>query len=164
MCRILMARARSAFDARPHIQALAAIARDSKEYQGHGWGFAWLEGGQWRMYHDIRPVWEDDLDEFPHTTSLIVHARSAFRDEGIVVENNMPFGDERVAFAFNGELRGVRIKAEAPLSEMFGYIGDLRTITSGRGIFSMEFAHYAPCPSSVADKIIAEVRESREAA
>jgi len=41
---------------------------------------------------------------------------------------------------------GVRVKADAPLSEMFGYIGDLRTMTSGRGQFSMEFSHYAPCP------------------
>ncbi|MCP4993215.1 MAG: elongation factor G, partial [Gammaproteobacteria bacterium] len=39
---------------------------------------------------------------------------------------------------------GVRIKAEAPLAEMFGYIGDLRTMTSGRGQFSMEVSHYMP--------------------
>jgi len=41
---------------------------------------------------------------------------------------------------------GVRIKAEVPLAEMFGYIGTLRTMTSGRGQFSMEFSHYLPCP------------------
>ncbi|MDB2385935.1 elongation factor G [Shewanella sp.] len=58
---------------------------------------------------------------------------------------------------------GVRIKADVPLSEMFGYIGSLRTMTSGRGQFSMEFAHYAPCPNSVAEKVIAEVK-AREAA
>ncbi len=57
---------------------------------------------------------------------------------------------------------GVRIKAECPLSEMFGYIGDLRTMTSGRGQFSMEFAHYSPCPKNVADDVIKEVEE-REA-
>ena len=45
---------------------------------------------------------------------------------------------------------GVRIKAESPLSEMFGYIGALRTITSGRGQYSMEFLHYMPCPKNVA--------------
>jgi elongation factor G len=49
---------------------------------------------------------------------------------------------------------GVRIKAEAPLSEMFGYIGDLRTMTSGRGQFSMEFSHYMACPKNVADEVI----------
>ncbi|MGY0614177.1 elongation factor G [Vibrio sp. FJH11] len=54
---------------------------------------------------------------------------------------------------------GVRIKADVPLSEMFGYIGTLRTMTSGRGQFSMEFAHYAPCPSNVADQVIADVKE-----
>lgn len=51
---------------------------------------------------------------------------------------------------------GVRIKAQAPLSEMFGYIGDLRTMTSGRGQFSMEFDHYSPCPKNISDKVIAE--------
>lgn len=54
---------------------------------------------------------------------------------------------------------GVRIKAEAPLSEMFGYIGDLRTMTSGRGQFSMEFSHYAPCPKNVAEEVIKETKE-----
>ncbi len=54
---------------------------------------------------------------------------------------------------------GVRIKAFAPLSEMFGYIGSLRTMTSGRGQFSMEFDHYAPCPNNVAEEVIKEVKE-----
>ena len=58
---------------------------------------------------------------------------------------------------------GVRIKADAPLAEMFGYIGDLRTMTSGRGQFSMEFSHYSACPNSVAEEVIKEVKE-REAA
>ena len=58
---------------------------------------------------------------------------------------------------------GVRIKAECPLSEMFGYIGSLRTMTSGRGQFSMEFLHYMPCPKNVADAVITETKE-REAA
>jgi len=54
---------------------------------------------------------------------------------------------------------GVRIKAQCPLSEMFGYIGDLRTMTSGRGQFSMEFEHYSPCPKNVADEVIKETEE-----
>ena len=58
---------------------------------------------------------------------------------------------------------GVRVKAEAPLSEMFGYIGDLRTMTSGRGQFSMEFDHYAPCPKNVADEVIKETKERNAA-
>jgi elongation factor G len=59
---------------------------------------------------------------------------------------------------------GTRIKAQAPLSEMFGYIGDLRTMTSGRGQFSMEFSHYAPCPKNIADEVIKEVKERELAA
>ena len=54
---------------------------------------------------------------------------------------------------------GVRVKADVPLAEMFGYIGHLRTMTSGRGQFSMEFSHYAPCPQNVADEVIAAVKE-----
>ena len=58
---------------------------------------------------------------------------------------------------------GVRIKADVPLAEMFGYIGSLRTMTSGRGQFSMEFSHYMSCPKTVADEVIAATKE-REAA
>jgi elongation factor G len=53
---------------------------------------------------------------------------------------------------------GVRIKADVPLSEMFGYIGHLRTMTSGRGQFSMEFSHYSACPTNVAETVIADVK------
>jgi len=58
---------------------------------------------------------------------------------------------------------GVRIKADVPLSEMFGYIGDLRTMTSGRGQFSMEFSHYLPCPKNVAEVVIKEAEERKKA-
>ncbi len=54
---------------------------------------------------------------------------------------------------------GTRVKADVPLSEMFGYIGDLRTMTSGRGQFSMEFSHYLPCPKNVAEEVIKEAKE-----
>ena len=58
---------------------------------------------------------------------------------------------------------GVRIKADVPLAEMFGYIGSLRTMTSGRGQFSMEFSHYLPCPQSVADAVVEAEKERQEA-
>ncbi|MEP3349784.1 MAG: elongation factor G [Marinomonas sp.] len=57
---------------------------------------------------------------------------------------------------------GVRIKADVPLSEMFGYISSLRTMTSGRGQFSMEFSHYLPCPANVAETVIAAQKEKKE--
>lgn len=58
---------------------------------------------------------------------------------------------------------GVRVKGEVPLSDMFGYIGDLRTMTSGRGQYVMEFSRYSPCPKNVAEKVIEEARKAREA-
>ncbi|WP_412756839.1 elongation factor G [Legionella bozemanae] len=58
---------------------------------------------------------------------------------------------------------GVRIKADVPLSEMFGYISTLRTLTSGRGQFSMEFSHYAACPNNVAEAVIAKEKEKKKA-
>jgi elongation factor G len=56
---------------------------------------------------------------------------------------------------------GVRVKADAPLGEMFGYIGHLRTLTSGRGQFSMEFSHYSPCPQNISDEVIKEAQERK---
>ncbi len=57
---------------------------------------------------------------------------------------------------------GVRVKADAPLSAMFGYIGDLRTMTSGRGQFSMEFSHYSACPRNISEEIIAKALAEKE--
>lgn len=48
------------------------------------------------------------------------------------------------------------IDAEVPLSEMFGYATDLRSLTSGRGTFNMEFSHYAEVPKNIAETIIGD--------
>lgn len=58
---------------------------------------------------------------------------------------------------------GARVKASVPLGEMFGYIGDLRTMTSGRGQFSMEFECYQPCPNNISDMVIKEAAERKAA-
>ncbi len=58
-------------------------------------------------------------------------------------------------------ITGVRVKADVPLAEMFGYIGTLRTMTSGRGQFSMEFSHYLPCPNNVSEEVIALEKEKK---
>jgi len=50
------------------------------------------------------------------------------------------------------------VRALVPLSEMFGYVGDLRSKTSGQASYSMEFDSYGECPKSVADEIIAKGR------
>jgi elongation factor G len=52
----------------------------------------------------------------------------------------------------------VSIAAEVPLSEMFGYVTQLRTITSGRATSSMEFAHYSEAPSGVSKEIIEKAK------
>ena len=59
---------------------------------------------------------------------------------------------------------GVRVKANVPLADMFGYISTLRTMTSGRGQFSMEFSHYNACPNNVAEAVIAKEKAKKEAA
>jgi glutamine amidotransferase len=103
MCRILYARAEADFAISELLAPFAELSRHSSEFQGHGWGCAWREGGSWRHYHDIRPIWEDDLSQF---------------------ENNMPFSDGESVFIFNGELRGVRIRSEGRIGaeKIYNYI------------------------------------------
>jgi elongation factor G len=50
------------------------------------------------------------------------------------------------------------IKAEVPLSEMFGYVTSLRTLSSGRATSTMEFSHYAETPSNISDGVISEIQ------
>jgi elongation factor G len=54
------------------------------------------------------------------------------------------------------------IKAKVPLSEMFGYVTQLRTITSGRATSTMEFDHYAETPRNIADEVIAKAKGKTE--
>ncbi len=124
MCRLLYARADEPFSIAALLRPFAELSRSSPEYQGHGWGCAWYENGRWSQYHDIRPIWEDAPEQFGETALLLVHARSAFRDEGIVVDNNMPFSDGESVFIFNGELRGVRIRSEGRIGaeKIYNYI------------------------------------------
>jgi elongation factor G len=50
------------------------------------------------------------------------------------------------------------IKGKVPLSEMFGYVTQLRSMSSGRATSTMEFSHYAPAPNNVAEEVIAKVK------
>ncbi len=50
------------------------------------------------------------------------------------------------------------IKAKVPLSEMFGYVTQLRSLSSGRATSTMEFSHYSPAPSNIAEEVIAKVK------
>jgi elongation factor G len=50
------------------------------------------------------------------------------------------------------------IKADVPLSELFGYVTDLRTISSGRASASLTFSHYEQVPSNLAEGIVAKTK------
>ena len=133
MCRLLWLRAPKPVQVTQHLEAFATICKDSSEYQGHGWGCAWLDDNQWRFHHSITPIWQDALDGFNDTSLFLAHARSAFRDEGIRVENNMPFTNGNRVFIFNGELSGVRIRESGRIgaekifnySNRFSHLGTL---------------------------------------
>jgi len=58
------------------------------------------------------------------------------------------------------DTRGVSqvIKAKVPLSEMFGYVTQLRTLTSGRATSTMEFSHYNEAPAAIAADVIAKAK------
>jgi elongation factor G len=58
----------------------------------------------------------------------------------------------------------IAVVALVPLSEMFGYIGQLRSMTSGRASYTMEFSHYDPVPRQVAEAVIEEVNKARASA
>lgn len=127
MCRLLLVRSENEFEIKDYLEKFSEISRNSKEFQGHGWGCSYLsgfDGNEWEHYKNISPVWVDDLSRFGKAKVLIAHARSAFKDEGIVIENNMPFYDDKYVFVFNGELRGVKINSEGRIGaeKIFNYI------------------------------------------
>lgn len=124
MCRLLLVKSNWDFQIKPHLESFAGICRDSKEYQGHGWGTFYLENGSPQIYKHIDPIWSHDYEKFGSTRFLMVHARSAFRDTGITTANNMPFTNQHYAFIFNGELHGVRLKADGRIGaeKLFNFI------------------------------------------
>ncbi len=111
MCRFLVLRSAEGFDPSPIVDSFRERCRRSPEFQGHGFGMALLASGRWERYRSLTPIWEDSRPIPRKVELLVVHARSAFRNEGIDVRNNMPFYREDLCFVFNGELRGVRLKA-----------------------------------------------------
>jgi predicted glutamine amidotransferase len=124
MCRLLLVKSKTEFPISMHLEKFSYITENSREYQGHGWGCAYLNKDIWKTYKNINPIWEENLNQFGNTTYLLAHARSAFRDEGIAIENNMPFQSNSTFFIFNGELHGVKIKEKGRIGaeKLFNYI------------------------------------------
>lgn len=124
MCRLLFVKSGKNFEISTHLRQLAEISKNSKEYQGHGWGCAYLSDSQWEIYKNIKPIWEDNLQKFGNTMQLVAHTRSAFKNQDITIENNMPFYADKYVFIFNGELRGVKIRetGRTGAEKIFKYI------------------------------------------
>ena len=72
---------------------------------------AYRVDGRISRYRSITPIWDDSRHLPGHVEFLAVHARSAFRNEGIEERNNMPFYSGRWTYVFNGEIQGVRVRA-----------------------------------------------------
>ncbi len=144
MCRLLSFIASDLIDPSKILEDFARACSISKEYQGHGWGISYLdtESGEWKLRKEINPIWESNFGVIPPTNQFFVHARSAFKDEGITIENNMPFEDENYIFIFNGELRGVKLNVEGRIGaeklfnfmKKFFYLGVEEGIRKAMGI------------------------------
>lgn len=160
MCRLLFIDSKNKFDTKHKLEIFADLCKNSKEFQGHGWGLAYLENNEWKHYKNINPIWEDDFSQFPKTNRLIAHARSAFRDKDIRVENNMPFYDDKYIFIFNGELHGVKIKSEGRIGaeKIFNFIkrfnsGDMEiALKKGVGIIEKRSSYIRAMNIIIADK------------
>jgi len=111
MCRFLVLRSAEGFDPSPIVDSFRERCRRSSEFQGHGFGMALRTSGRWERHRSLTPIWEESPPLPRKVEVLVVHARSAFRNEGIEVRNNMPFYRDDLCFVFNGELRGVRLRA-----------------------------------------------------
>lgn len=136
MCRLLAVVSRDPTNVRRHLDAFARICAASPEYQGHGWGCAVWRGDSWECYRNLKPIWTDDFRPEGEIRLLLAHARSAFRNEDIALENNMPFVGSDLAFAFNGEMHGVRlpIDGRTGASRLFSFIQNLRRQENGSAV------------------------------
>lgn len=95
------------------------------------------------------PVVLEPVMEVEVTTPVDHHGTvvsSLVRRRGVII------GHERVA-------DGARLTAHVPLAEMFGYAGDLRSLTQGQGCFSMHFAHYTPVPTPVMRTLVRQYEQ-----
>jgi predicted glutamine amidotransferase len=159
MCRLLAIASRNPIDVMHHLDAFAQVCAASSEYQGHGWGCAVWRGDAWDRYRTVEPIWEDGYRPAGNVHLLLAHARSAFRDEDIVVENNMPFISSDQVFIFNGELHGVRLSVEGRTGahRIFRFIRNLQrngtsaAITHAVTVLQRRSAYIRACNFILAD-------------
>jgi elongation factor G len=119
-------------------------------------------------YHDV------DSNEMAFKTAGSLAVREATRKAGPILLEPIMLVEVTTSDDFYGEVIGdlnrrrgtilgvdnrgmsVVVRGHVPLSEMFGYVNDLRSMTSGRANYSMEFDHYDPVPKSIAEEITAK--------
>ncbi|XP_031846914.1 mitochondrial translation elongation factor G 1 [Nomia melanderi] len=98
--------------------------------------------GAWRLLEPVMTVEVTAPSEFQGTVISQIAKRS-----GIILNTDTSDG----WFA---------LEAEVPLNEMFGYTGELRSLTQGKGEFTMEYARYSPCQSALEEEMIRQHQES----
>jgi elongation factor G len=119
-------------------------------------------------YHDV------DSNEMAFKTAGSLAIKEAVRKAGAIILEPIMIVEVTTSEEFYGDVigdlnrrrgtilgmdsRGATsvVRAHVPLAEMFGYVNELRSMTSGRASYSMEFAHYNPVPKNIADEIIAK--------
>lgn len=123
MCRLLVIKQNQESEINYILKEFANKCKTSKEYQGDGWGITYLVDGKWHSFKQITPIWDFNF-QLPKIKMALVHARSAYRDEGIEIENNMPFTKSDFIFIFNGELNQVKIKEKGRIGaeKLFNFI------------------------------------------
>ncbi|MCL4488786.1 MAG: hypothetical protein M1570_11745 [Chloroflexi bacterium] len=116
MCRFLLAKSDQELEPQELLAAFAGMCRNSRapdgDWQGDGWGVAWRQEGEWKLYKSLQPIWEDAqaFAAVPPTRLLVAHARSAgFPDQKGILAYNQPYVQDSLCFVFNGMIRGVRL-------------------------------------------------------
>jgi len=116
MCRFLLVRYEKSINPQPLLQEFANMCEKSRapdgDWQGDGYGIAWMENGAWQLTKSLTPIWESQ-ESFSHvseTKMLVVHARSAgFPQHKGNIEFNQPYIRDSLCFVFNGMVRGVKL-------------------------------------------------------
>ena len=113
MCRLLGIQSDQKKDYRELTRDFADMCQNNSKWQGDGWGILYFTDGEWKEYKSITPIWEERevIDELPEFQRGLVFARLAFRKETIAIKHTQPYISEKLVFAFNGNLRGVKIKS-----------------------------------------------------
>src|SRR3989338_688548 len=105
MCRFLLVKSKKPINPQRLLKSFALMAKKSKAYdgdwQGDGWGIAWMVNKKWNIIKSLYPIWKDEhkFFDFPSTTIFAVHARSAsFPQHKNNLEYNQHFINDSTVF------------------------------------------------------------------